>query len=976
MNIERTTLMRIAALAVTVVSANTLRATDYYWNGGTGDNNTQKTLDVADNWCTDSELTTPATTAPGSGDTAHFTANSWAKLAGGKTFAADIEIADHITVGIQTQSDNNPGTLSGAIAVGASSTLTLRSHVSSSKTTTLKVTGAITGSGKITCDSSNSYISFSGAKFTNFSGGFTASENTSGIDYSTLPTDLSAGAWDLSAITSTYKLLRKNATCFKFGALKGYIETAEDGNSGAKYGKRSAVEIGALNEDSSIWGTWYVNGTNKNYTNAVFWVATSATLTLAVTNTYGLYISGGGTVDVPDTFVLRTEWASGFSSYGIYLTGNGGYLTLDGDSVHDNALAGKIKSVGSDAVVGFINDTAASVALPSTVSGKKFAKKGAGALTVTGVTSFGATTVSEGTLTIPAGSTLTSLSAADSALIVDVTSASAGTVLTISDGFTGKIAFTGKDSKLYSLTTTDHITFTLSRPAATFVWTDAAASDSNWETAGNWTVNDAAVTETPTSADTVTFNEGASVTLSASVTVASIVFNGATTLSGAQITTTGISGTGAITLGNSAGLVFNNSADAEYANNFTITAEAATPAVIKANNKYVTLSGSFTGTSTAAVKFDAIDWTGVLLGGSFADYYGTATVANTTGYTRNRTKLTSTSAASINTTWVVYNCSGNSSANDNFINESGDFYFGSLSGAVYNKYNKSTGTSVRIGASNSSGLMYDGSKDAIYKQDSGTLTLNSGTSIYGFQINENGGKVVIRESISVYNWVNLKGGTLEMPLATDTAPVSVTAGNFKSQSGSTINLVGTPAAGTTYKIISTTTGITEKYGTVTLNGNAPPSAYTVAVSDKTLTLTTPAGVVADGVIVTDTWLTTYGLSSATAETLAASRSEGNGYSFLACYALGLDPMDKTDKPIVTLVSNSDGTLKAMLVHPNGTEISAADTVTLTTTYTRYTSPNAVSGTELASPNAISVANAVDSTTGVGYIKATVSISAK
>ena len=120
-----------------------------------------------------------------------------------------------------------------------------------------------------------------------------------------------------------------------------------------------------------------------------------------------------------------------------------------------------------------------------------------------------------------------------------------------------------------------------------------------------------------------------------------------------------------------------------------------------------------------------------------------------------------------------------------------------------------------------------------------------------------------------------------------------------------------------------------------------------------------------------TWSDTYASGVADLTTAAA-----NGYSYAKCYALGLSTTVATDKPIVTLVANSDGTFTAKLVHPDGTEISAAETVTLTTTFTLYTSPNAESGTVLDAPNAISVASAVDSTTGVGYIKATVNISAK
>lgn len=146
---------------------------------------------------------------------------------------------------------------------------------------------------------------------------------------------------------------------------------------------------------------------------------------------------------------------------------------------------------------------------------------------------------------------------------------------------------------------------------------------------------------------------------------------------------------------------------------------------------------------------------------------------------------------------------------------------------------------------------------------------------------------------------------------------------------------------------------------------------TSATSDGTTTYSLVAGTVADDIPVPASWSDTNASGVADLTTAAP-----NGYSYAQCYALGLDPTDATDKPMVKLVVNANGTFTAQLVHADGREIVAGDTVTLTTTFTRYASPSAQSGTELATPAAINVTDAVDSTTGVGYIKATVSISAK
>jgi len=145
--------------------------------------------------------------------------------------------------------------------------------------------------------------------------------------------------------------------------------------------------------------------------------------------------------------------------------------------------------------------------------------------------------------------------------------------------------------------------------------------------------------------------------------------------------------------------------------------------------------------------------------------------------------------------------------------------------------------------------------------------------------------------------------------------------------------------------------------------------------------------VEDGIIVTSDWLTDNGLSNATASDLTAARAAGensNGYSYYACYALGLNPTKADDKPIVD-VTVVDGNYVFTVKHPvyneqgaiaGYEEINAADNVTTTVTLKYGTDANTQSwesagGTSFA-PNALPFGE----NNNVLYYKAEVSIGAK
>ncbi|MBQ8126163.1 MAG: hypothetical protein IJ173_09865 [Kiritimatiellae bacterium] len=102
----------------------------------------------------------------------------------------------------------------------------------------------------------------------------------------------------------------------------------------------------------------------------------------------------------------------------------------------------------------------------------------------------------------------------------------------------------------------------------------------------------------------------------------------------------------------------------------------------------------------------------------------------------------------------------------------------------------------------------------------------------------------------------------------------------------------------------------------------------------------------DGIIVTSDWLTDNGLSNATASDLTAARAAGensNGYSYYACYALGLDPTKEEDKPEVRVTTDANGKFVITLTDKDGKVLDVADNVAVTLSVKTGTNPEAVTG---------------------------------
>ena len=397
------------------------------------------------------------------------------------------------------------------------------------------------------------------------------------------------------------------------------------------------------------------------------------------------------------------------------------------------------------------------------------------------------------------------------------------------------------------------------------------------------------------------------------------------------------------------------------------------------NNAYYNLQGPLTG--TGAVEFqdttsNASGSKGIYLSGDNSNFAGTATFKTTCSNSYNPyvadkkhfSGFSTASAASAKASWAT-----TSDSKYLGFGASGTFKLGTLN---------VPGTTTELGIGGSATILEIGARAGE------TSTINGQVVARAATITKVGAtsKLSLGSAFSMLtgSTINISEGTFE------TAATSFAGVNFTFANGTTmVAALAEESASTADVELMRTTGTITLTGvqTVTL-ANSTASGVTwilkaeqIDTDDDTeadtyvLYATSVGDIVVEGVTITGDWLTAEGLTSATAEELAAARAAGadsNGYSYLACYALGLDPTDADDKPNVSVSVDSSGNLVFKLVHPDGKEIESPDTVAVTATYKKYSSPSDTEGTELSG------SVTPDDIVGegrVGYIRATITISA-
>lgn len=132
--------------------------------------------------------------------------------------------------------------------------------------------------------------------------------------------------------------------------------------------------------------------------------------------------------------------------------------------------------------------------------------------------------------------------------------------------------------------------------------------------------------------------------------------------------------------------------------------------------------------------------------------------------------------------------------------------------------------------------------------------------------------------------------------------LTVTGADFShyTLNGGTLVTVGSQAIGT--DITTTASGSITGTTTQPWKYTFTPSADGVVIESESIT-------------VAQNWLEDHNLAGATADDLTAARpagDESNGYSYLACYALGLDPSDPTSTPKVEASFGADGKFQLSL----------------------------------------------------------------
>ena len=332
---------------------------------------------------------------------------------------------------------------------------------------------------------------------------------------------------------SDYVLFSTANGLYKFGAAQINLPVAA-------YTTAAGItfEIGNLDKDSEIKGTWG-NAPTVN------WVASTNTLTMSAKNSGNINVTKGGTLLLGNSDIMKS---------GSKITYSGANGTLKIDSGVDFDPSTYLAASGSVAIT--FDDEGVSREWSEDLAGiYAFTKDGSGTLTLSSAPAYsGPTKVLAGKLVVPFGTALSNLELGDYATVdVDMTGATAN-----STAFSvGKLV--GDKTKVSLVNNTSGVEFSLVETANGFVYVNGSksytwvgptivgeTSDYNWTTPSNWGQE----SDIPTSADTVTFQDGAEVYVDASVSVLTITANGDVTIRGPANAKTSLGATSFVGEGN------------------------------------------------------------------------------------------------------------------------------------------------------------------------------------------------------------------------------------------------------------------------------------------------------------------------------------------------------------------------------------------------------------------------------------------
>ena len=757
-----------------------------------------------------------------------------------------------VNVPYATSAANAETQVSNNLEIVAGTTNFFRLCTGSSRYASLHLRGALSGSGSLIIWSNTSsanypvYLYGDASAFTG-----TIADHREEDEYAARFNVMSAAA--LSG-TATYNLAATNSaagqnyvlraggtgTTYRMGALNGEVHF--DGNNNTKTTQYFgyALEIGGKNEDCSFGGTLARSG-YASYTKKV------GTADMTFTGSQIPYL------DIADgTYIIGAATALP----GTAMTFSGGAF-----SVAEGVSVDPVSKFAADSTAAVVFDDRG---LDNTWAGGLtdarvpfgFTKKGAGTLTLTTApTHTTKTTVEEGILVVPQGTTIAELSCAggkltvpltgeeDETTVLNITALAAGTDY---DALTNAVAIPGVTVAVESDGGSGY-TVKATRTPQTFTWTGAV--DADWSKGGNWTVGGVAATTAPLAIDAVLFaSAGASVSLDSGATVAKIVVDAATTFSipdNSPLRSPLVCGDGVITLAEGFFAPLNAQNAQCVISNDIVFAEGYDGSAYLAGTDYqsISLRGDISGTGTLTIYEGSRRNAGIQFHGSAEGFSGAIRVECSNQYRRDTTKFLTTNAVNAN---VAYSFWGNDSGSDTFEAGEGEsekyWRLGSVGGRIYMNTTKATGHTIEVGAlntdfscggtighKNSSGVWYY--LNTVRKVGTGTFTSSinyAGT----YDIAE--GNLLLETNALPITAITFNGGTLVLTNAFNETDLDVAATIKNSASAIAIDTGDDDYTFATALESSNVGGLTKKgAGTLTLSV-APLYTGLTTVEDGTL----------------------------------------------------------------------------------------------------------------------------------------------